>query len=112
MVQWASGSGLNVTVGILCGARDVQADIAVRDKDPHDYPEMGRDIDERHSFSEVSSKEVGTVNIGDSSDSAISHDPDTLTYDSSEATHAFDEGVLRHLEHIHAQPCVHARISS
>jgi WD40 repeat protein len=104
MVQWASSSGSTVTVSSLFG-RKVQAEILVFDKEPHGHHEMAGDIVGRYLLSEASSKKVHAVNVGDSSDPTIGYDPDTITYDTSAATHAVDEGIYDRESFDH-QPCV------
>jgi hypothetical protein len=84
----------------------LKADIPVRNEDPHGQYEMGRYIGRRHSLSEASSEEVFTVVIGDSPDPTISHDPNTITYISSEATHAVDESIIHKCKSINGKPCL------
>jgi WD40 repeat protein len=104
MVQWASGSSSTVTVSTLCEGRKVQAEISVRDEDPDGHHEMGCYIVSSHPASEASSTEVLAFNSGTSPGPTIGYDPDTITYNTSAATHAVDEVTICHCKPIDGEP--------
>jgi hypothetical protein len=110
MVQWASGSGSTVTVSPKCPkSPNTKLTFQCATKILMVTIRWDGYIGQRHPFGGSRSKEVFTVNIGDSPYPTISHDPNTITDRTSAATHSVNESIIHTRKSINGKPCLHPK---